>query len=123
MEIEIEIEKEKYEDEPDEYKCVYEDVDDETNIINNNKILEYNKCKNINNSLRKTLGLDENTHSVMNEEKNKWLPPSQYGLKNSSPIIQQYFIDINKPLQTINYIEIITPFNISNADFHSIKNN
>lgn len=57
-------------------------------------------CNNINDAIRREIGLYIDNSSNCTNKNNNWIPPSTYGLENSDPIIPSHYI---------------TPFYISNA--------
>lgn len=55
---------------------------------------------NLNESLKKELGLNYENND--NEENNKWVPPTEYGLNNSKRIITEHYVCKDKNFNEID---------------------
>ena len=84
------------------------DNTDTQSVDTNEDIDKYMYKKNMNISLKKLFGpLDNNEINKLNLDLD-WKPPLFHGLKNSEPILPNYYyINKNNPLKKIEYIKFI----------------
>lgn len=63
-------------------------------------------CNNVNEAIKKEIGLYINSNN--NNIHNDWKPPKSYGLGNSDPIIPSHYINKNNPFQEIDLFYELT---------------
>ena len=62
-------------------------------------------CKNLCINLKKSLSLSIDDYTISYD--NNYIPPDEHGLKNSEPIIQNYYFTNKKKIESIDYYKII----------------